>query len=194
MNYKVNVVINDEQEVLVIDYEICKSAKEAGFDKISGFPVDRVNCIGYPTMHAYFENMNCTGYRRYCGFIQLVERKEYSSDGTLRNTVLELDVPVRKEKFVIPYFSYGYPSELFDAPCCNLGDCARLEWKAYTYLVVPLSRISNNQISFVAGWSWGYCEDKNGVSAIMELELLDKTQFDMHMEYIEQKYAKVVLW
>lgn len=194
MNYKINVTVNDEPEELVISYEPCKSAKEAGFDKISGFPLDRVNCIGYPAMHAYFEKMNATGYRRYCGFIQLVGRKEYSESGNLLNTVIELDVPLRKEKYVIPYFSYGYPSELYDAPCCNLGNCARLEWKAYTYLVVPLSRISNNQIPFLAGWSWGYCEDRNGVSSVMELEMLDKAQFDRHMKYIEQEYAEKVLW
>ncbi len=194
MNYKINVAVNGGLEVLVINYEPCKCAREAGFDKISGFPVDRVNCIGYPTMHAYFENMNSTGYRRYCGFIQLVERKEYSADGMLLNSVLALDVPVRKEKFVIPYFSYGYPSELYDAPCCNLGDCAQLAWKAYTYLVIPVSRISNNELLFCVGWSWGYCEDKDGINSIMELQMLDQDKFEEHVKYIEQTYAEKVLW
>ena len=32
-------------------------------------------------------------------------------------------------------FAYGYPAEIFDAPCCNLAGCRHLKWTAYTYLV-----------------------------------------------------------
>ena len=44
----------------------------------------------------------------------------------------------------------------------------------YTYLVDLPSRMNNNQLYFLTGFSWGYTEDKNGNVQLFDLEILSK--------------------
>ena len=83
------------------------------------------------------------GTNGYCGFIQLIQRTE--ERGSREQQRLNLDVGEEFRAMGNPYFSYGYPASLFDTPCCNLGDCDRLVWRAFTYLVDPPSRMNGDK-------------------------------------------------
>ena len=94
-----------------------------------------------------------------------------------------LDIPEEMRKHKIPYFAYGYPAELFDAPCNNLGNSEKLDWRAYTYLVDLPSRMNNNQLSFLTGFSWGYTEDKNGNVQLSDFAVLSEDSWTAHQKY-----------
>ena len=127
-------------------------------------------------MHGYFEHMNATGYRRSCGFIQFVERIENYGE----NRELSIDVSDDNLEKGNPYFAYGYPAEIFDAPCCNLAGCRHLKWTAYTYLVDLPSRMNSNKLKFLGGYSWGYEEDENGPQRLLPLEILTENDWEKH--------------
>ena len=112
------------EENLTVEYTQGTDPREIGYDALQGFPIDKICCTGYPVMHGYFEHMNATGYRRSCGFIQFVERIENYGE----NRELSIDVSDENLGKGNPYFAYGYPAEIFDAPCCNLAGCRHLKW------------------------------------------------------------------
>ena len=68
--------------------------------------------FSYDFLHAYFEEINLCGYERYCGWIQIIERRDYMdmNDGN-PITLFELDIPGKMREHKIPYFAYGYPAE-----------------------------------------------------------------------------------
>lgn len=114
MNITIPIVLRGKDEVLTVDYDKNACPIQSGFDSLDlPFPADC--CIGYPTIHAYFENMNLTGYKRYCGFIQFVQRVEHKS-GIKNASTMFIDVDEYSNTIGNPYFSYGYPASLYDAP------------------------------------------------------------------------------
>lgn len=164
------------EENLTVEYTQGTDPREIGYDALQGFPIDKICCIGYPVMHGYFEHMNATGYRRSCGFIQFVERIENYGE----NRELSIDVSDENLGKGNPYFAYGYPAEIFDAPCCNLAGCRHLKWTAYTYLVDLPSRMNGNKLKFLGGYSWGYEEDENGPQRLLPLEILTENDWEKH--------------
>lgn len=195
MKYILPVNLRGITEEFTVEYEKGKSAHKAGFDAVSGFDVNQINCINYPTMHGYFADMKLTGYRRYCGIIQLIERTEYYTDVNKNNVELTFDIPDQERPFINPYFTYGYPAEIYDAPCSNLNGCDKLQWKAYTYIVDPSSRLSNFKLDFLGGYSWGYLEDKNGPLDILPFDVLNKEIFEQQIEYLVNYYKdQKILW
>lgn len=183
---KIPVQIRGTATNLVVECKKSTSAEESGFDAFINLPFPLDSCVGYPLMHAYFEDMKLTGYNRYCGFIQLIERQEYRTvDGKEIHTIdLTIDGIEEMLKAGNPYFCYGYPAEIFDAPCKNLGNCDRLIWKAYTYLVDMPTRINNNKLSYLTGFSWGYEENKSGPQNMLDLEILNHEQWVSHSRII----------
>lgn len=163
-------------ENLTVEYTQGTDPKAIGYDALQGFPIDKIGCTGYPVMHGYFEHMNATGYRRSCGFIQFVERIENHGE----NREFSIDVSDENLEKGNPYFAYGYPAEIFDAPCCNLAGCKHLKWIAYTYLVDLPSRMNGNKLEFLTGYSWGYEEDENGPQRLLPLEVLTKNDWEKH--------------
>ncbi len=182
------------EETLTVEYRENLSPSDSGFDVLDvPFPKDK--CIGYPILHAYFEHMQLTGYKRYCGFIQLIQRIEITNgtDGT-ENTrqALSLDVADYFSTIGNPYFSYGYPATLYDAPCNNLGNCDRLIWKAHTYLVDLPTRMNGNKLVYLTGFSWGYIEDIHGPLGLLDFEHLSESAWQKHYDFIIGKYPDLV--
>jgi len=68
------------QNTIEVIYKINNNVQESGFDAILDLPFDHNLCIGYPTIHAHIINMINTGYRRFCGWIQIVHREYFSSE------------------------------------------------------------------------------------------------------------------
>lgn len=188
MKYQVPFSLRDQSGFITVEYSENKSADESGFSALLDFPYDRNVCIGYSTLHAYFENSALTGYKRLCGWIQIVERKEmnHRNGDKVWNQTLLLDVVDEHiRKAGLPYFAFGFPAELYDAPCKNLGNCEELTWTAYTYLVDIPSRLNLYKLSCLAGFSWGYIENSKGPVSLLDFKLLDQTDWMKHLPFIQ---------
>ncbi len=184
---EIRVPFFGQEETLTVEYKENSDPREAGFHLLNlPFPIE--DSVGYPVIHIRFRDMKTTGYGRYCGFIQFIERTE-TNNGVV-SAALSLDVAPEFEEARIPYFSYGYPASLFDAPCRNLRGCERLQWTAYTYLVEMPTRMNGDRIGFLAGVSWGYTEDQNGPAGIRPLSLLDREDWAAHREFLDSWMAR----
>ena len=184
MKYTIPFQLRNKTNYIAVDYKAMENPEESGFGALN-VPFDVKKCIGYPMIHAYFENLNLKGYERYCGFIQVIRREDFKTvDGTESVTVsYEPDCT----DMIWPYFCVGYPAELFDAPCYNLRDSERVIWTAYTYLVDPPSRMNDNQLTYLAGSSWGYVESTDGIEGILEFKVLSEADWEEHKKYIERE-------
>ena len=180
-----------QENLIEVIYKTNDNPAESGFDALK-LPFNMNFCIGYPTIHAAVKPMKNTGYRRYCGWIQLVERAYFSMEG--------LDLPDEHELFIDTterglYFAFGYPAELYDAPCYNLNGNVKGTWKAYTYLVDMPSRMNDDRVSFLAGFQWGYKESmanhKLEVS-VLELEELDISQWHERVPFMRKMQPQIV--
>lgn len=178
--------LHGKNEILTVEYQENTSPNISGFDALA-VPFEKERCIGYPTIYAYFKDMKLTGYKRYCGFIQIVKRIENN-----RDEILFIDVDDYFNDIGNPYFSYGYPASLYDAPCMNLGDCNELTWQAYTYLIDMPSRMNQNKLEFITGFSWGYVEDVHGVQRLLDLEMLTELDFINHRQFINEQYPHFI--
>ncbi|MDR1216290.1 MAG: hypothetical protein LBK25_06385 [Treponema sp.] len=177
------------QNTIEVIYRVNESAWESGFDALLGLPFDPHLCIGYPTVHAYIKNMTNTGYRRLCGWIQLVQRAYFSSD--LLETPDENELSIDSNDPHCIYFAYGSPAEIYDAPCNNLNGNVKGTWTAYTYLVDMPSRMNGNKLSFLAGFQWGYEETLiNGKLVVKSRDLkeLDNKTWNKHISYLKTQY------
>uniref|UniRef100_UPI0040568C4C hypothetical protein n=1 Tax=Acetatifactor sp. TaxID=1872090 RepID=UPI0040568C4C len=85
----------------------------------------------------------------------------------------------------LPYFAFGYPAELFDAPCNNLNGNEKLTWTAYTYLVDLPSRMNDGKMQYVTGFSWGYTENVDKEINILDLKILAQNDWEEHRKYTE---------
>ncbi len=185
MQHTVPFVFHGKQNVVTVDYSPMTNAVSSGFH-ILNLPFDSDACKGYPMIHAWFEHLNLTGYERYCGWIQFIRREEYSdiNDSSPYRINYELDVPDDMRERGLPYFAYGYPPELFDAPCRNLRDSKKLVWRAYTYLVDIPSRINGYQLSYLAGFSWGYTENIHNEVSLLDFCLLTEEDWNSQKQYL----------
>ncbi len=184
MKYVIDFNLRGKKNQITIDYQVIPDAQASGFTALK-LPFDIDACVGYPMLHAYFENFSLCGYERYCGWIQIIQRNEYSDIHAKEPARIsyELDVAEEMRKRKNPFFAYGYPAEFFDAPCNNLGDCERLDWRAYTYLVDPPLQMNGQRPVFLAGFSWGYTEDRNKNIQLSDFILLSEDRWAEHQKY-----------
>lgn len=181
MKYSIPFQLRNKENNLIVEYSEMKNQEEAGFGALR-VPFDENQCIGYPMLHAYFENLTLNGYERYCGFIQIMRWEEIKTVNGEEQRSIRYEPDCTD--MIRPYFCVGYPAELFDAPCNNLRDNEKLIWTAYTYLVDPPSRMNENQLTFLAGFSWGYVESTNGVEGILDFQVLCEKDWEEHKKFI----------
>jgi hypothetical protein len=184
---------NDKDGTVEVCYKENKSASESGFDLLKGLGFDIEKCIGYPTMHAYIKNFNGTGYSCSSAWIQIITDNYFSSlnDELPSKVISEADISNNMRKLGVPFFAFGYPSEIYDAPCNNLGYHARLEWIADTFLVTQPNRINNNTISYLIGFRWGYEEwDVDGKRniRILPIEVIDRSTWNAHLPLLKEDF------
>lgn len=186
MKYMIPFKLREKENNLIVEYNKMKNPTESGFCALK-LPFDVNECIGYPMMHAFFEELSLNGYERYCGWIQIIKREEYNTINgeEICNVVYDLDVSEEMRNHELPYFAYGYPAELFDAPCNNLNGNEKLTWTAYTYLVDVPSRMNDGQMLYLAGFSWGYTENVDKEVSILELKILSEKDWKEHRKYID---------
>ena len=103
----------------------------------------------------------------------------------------EVDISPNMRKLGVPFFAFGYPAEIYDAPCNNLGESAKLEWIADTFLVTQPSRVNDDTISCLLGFRWGYEESdidgKRNVK-ILPLEILDCSTWNGHLPLLKENF------
>lgn len=187
-DFKIEIpfVLNSNTGTVEVSYKENKSASDSGFDLLKGLGFDVDMCIGYPTMHACIKDFNGTGYGNLSGWIQIITGKYYSSlqDEVPSQVVSEADISDSMRKLGVPFFAFGYPAEIYDAPCNNLRNFARLQWIADTFLVTHPSRINDDTISYVVGFRWGYEEwnvDGKRNVRILPLEIIDYSAWNGHL-------------
>lgn len=187
--------LNNKPGVLEVHYVPNKSITESGFDLLAGFGFDVNMAIGYPTMCAYVSTYEGRGYYTASAWIQIVTRREFDfveSDEPAA-TVSSVDVNDTLDMLGVPFFAMGFPAEIFDAPCNNLGDLAKLEWIADTFFVTMPSRINDNSIIPLAAFQWGYTEfDIEGKRQvkIKPLVVADHLHWKRHLPLLRNQFDK----
>lgn len=166
---------------------------KAGFDSLPGLNFDLDRCRGYPVMHARIENYEGSGYRTFCGWIQIVTNIYLDSHDTEQakpETFVSIDVAPAFQEVDIPFASYGNLPQFFDAPCLNLGGYAELRWTADTFLTSIPTRSRDEEISWLSGFRWGYTEnDIPGESpTLLPMEVTDAQVWNNHLPYLREQY------
>lgn len=187
-------VLNRKPGVLTVDYQANQSAAKSGFDLFAGIGFDVNACVGYPTMHARLDSHHGTGYAAACAWIQIVTRREYASlEAAAPSAVVpSVDTHPTLAELGVPFFAFGFPPEIFDAPCNNLNGLAKLEWTADTFLVTLPSRANDYAITRVAGFRWGYIEYDLGGKRQVELNSLgvtDQAAWNAHLPLLGREFG-----
>ena len=191
--YNLDFELNGKSGVIHIDYLANTNVSESGFDMLTHLGFDVNMCMGYPTIHASIKNFEATGYRRLCGWIQVLKCEYFNSpeETSPVHTKFIIDSLYSNE---LPFFAYGYPAELYDAPCNNLiAPYEKLTWTAYTYLVTMPTHLTQNTISYLAAFQWGYTEWNEADKREVMLSPLKKISYDdwkNKLELLQEQFPK----
>lgn len=146
---------------LAVTYGVTEDPVAAGFDVVPGIPFDIKLCRGYPNIHAVIDTYGGSGYRGFCGWIQVITGKRYRAvDDNKPPAQVEVDIdrlPAVAD-IDMPFAALGHLPEWFDAPCRNLNGYKRLHWTADTFLTTIPIRSRKESIRRLAGFRWGYAE------------------------------------
>ena len=146
---------------IVIYYGENEDPVKAGFDIIPNLKFDINLCRGFPVIHARIEYSGL-GYRQLYGWIQITTNEYYRSGekGKVKR-LSSTDVVPSMQDLSFPFASFGNLPEMFDAPCYNIGNNAKLRWVADTFLTTVPRRSIEEKISYIKGFRWGYIEYAN---------------------------------
>ena len=184
----------DRQGQVAVYYGPNDDAVKAGFDAIQGinFPVEL--CHGFPVIHARIENYAGSGYRTFCGWIQIITRMDFAADDVERTNPrrsCSLDIAPALEALRLPFAVFGVLPSFFDAPCLNLGDNAALTWIADTFLVTVPVRTRQEKILRLLSFRWGYREyanpEQNPVT-LLPLEVTDAEIWNSHLPFLRKEF------
>lgn len=194
-NITIPFVLYHRPGVLSVNYAPNQSVAKSGFDLFAGNGFDVEICIGYPTMRAYVSAYEGTGYATACAWIQVVTRREFAALDVAEpiNVETSLDTHPTLAELGVPFFAFGFPSEIFDAPCNNLNGLAKLEWVADTFLVTVPGRANNDTISRVAGFRWGYGEydlDGKRLVEISPLVVSGPATWNRHLPFLQNQFKR----
>lgn len=192
---KIPFVLNHKEGIIEVSYMPNQSIEESGFDLLAGFGFDVNMAIGYPTMHGKVSAYSGTGYNTASAWIQIVTRREFSALDSEKpaRIISSVDVNDTLDELGVPFFAMGFPTEIFDAPCNNLGGAIKLAWVADTFFVTMPSRINDNTISKLAGFRWGYMEyDLNGKRQveIHPLTVTATTDWEQHLPLLASQFGR----
>lgn len=188
-------VLNHKPGILGIEYEANQSAEKSGFDLFAGNSFDVEMCVGYPTMRARIQSYEGTGYATACAWIQIVTRREFAVLDAIEPVNIEpsVDTHPTLAELGVPFFGFGFPAEIFDAPCNNLNGLVKLEWLADTFLVTLPSRANDYAISRLASFSWGYSESDLDGKRQVEISPLGVTtpaEWKQHLFLLRNQFPK----
>jgi hypothetical protein len=174
-------------------YEVNDDPIRVGFDSLPGIPFDIHLSRGYPVIHARIENYEGSGYRLFCGWIQIVTsvyRDSYDPKLARSETFISTDTAPAFDETGIPFAAYGYLPQLFDAPCLNLGNAADLCWTADTFLTTVPMRSREEGISWLLGFRWGYTENDipSEKPTLLPLEVTAGQIWNDHIPFLREQF------
>lgn len=156
---------------LVIDYRANDDLVASGFDMFDPADFDSSDALGYPTIRAWVDGFAGSGYRTATAFIQWIDTIRIDSAGN-RTEDRELDLTAEFAHRGIPFFAWGYPASLYDAPAHNMNGASWMRWRATTWFVTIPARWTAFQVRPLVGFQWGYEEGTTGLGL---LPLVDAT-------------------
>jgi hypothetical protein len=167
---------------------------KAGFDHIPGLTIPLNLCLGYPVMQAEIESYTGSGYRMLCGWIQIITREvlakaDQGREDTHRSYSIDL-IPTMND-LGSPFSTVGFLPSCFDAPCRNLGDNVKLTWTADTFLTTVPLRTRQEEISWLAGFRWGYREyapSEEKPVELLPLEITDVQAWNSHLAFLRNEF------
>lgn len=190
---KIPFVLNTKPGLLEVEYQPNQSIEESGFDLLAGFGFDVNMAIGYPTMRSYVSAYEGKGYNTASAWIQIITRREFDALDSEQpaRVITSVDVNDTLDDLGVPFFAMGFPAEIYDAPCCNLGEAKKLTWIADTFFVTMPSRINDHTIERLAGFQWGYTEynpDETRPVDILPLQVTDESHWALHLPVLRNEF------
>lgn len=170
---------------LAIDHRVNDDIAESGFDMFNRAEFEPEAALGYPTMHAWVERFDGSGYRTATAFIQWIDAHRDDHQGR-RIEDRELDVTNACRQGGLPFFAWGYPAALYDAPAQNMRGAISMRWQATTWFVTIPARWTNHQVQPLLGFQWGYQEDASGVE-LLPLTDLSLTDWERDNEWLRDQ-------
>lgn len=167
--------LNGRSGYLAVEYRPNDDIESSGFDMFDPSDFDPALAIGYPTIRAWVHDYRGTGYRTASAFIQWIDI-ERRGPGAAKST--ELDTIAAFENQGVPFFSCGYPANLYDAPAHNLQGATWMSWIATTWFVTLPARWTDHEIRPLRGFTWGYEEDTDDGVTVLPLRKLDSASWD----------------
>jgi hypothetical protein len=183
------------QGQVAVYYGLNDDAVKAGFDAIPGLPFDLALCHGYPAIEARIESYAGSGYRTFCGWIQIVTRECLTSAEQAWTDAVRscsVDIAPALSEAGLPFALYGTLPSLFDAPCRNLGDHVALRWTADTFLTTVPARSRAEAICRLLGFRWGYCEYAPSLGkavTLLPLQVTGEQAWNGHLAFLRQQFA-----
>jgi hypothetical protein len=184
--------LHDREGQVVVCYGANQDPVYAGFDALAGLGFDLALCAGYPAVHARIEAFAGTGYRTFCGWVQIITGERYAVDDPTRQRpqrAVDLDQAPTLAGCGLPFCAIGNRPELFDAPCRNLGSSAELRWVADTFLVTAPARSRQQEIVRLAGFRWGYTEAADQAVRVHPLRVTDASAWNAHLPFLRGAYS-----
>lgn len=169
--------------VLAIEYAPNQSLTRSGFDMFDPARFDPALAIGHPTMHAFVESYDGSGYRTATAFIQWVDSERTFADRVDRKR--ELDVPDAFRSAGVPFLACGYPAAIYDAPANNRNTADSLRWEATTWFVAAPARWTEGKVLPICGFRWGYLDDGQRL-ALLPLQILDADSWEQDRPWLSQ--------
>ena len=174
---------NEKSCLLCAEYGVNTDPVTSGFEIVKNLIPDLNICIGYPTMRAFVKEHEGYGFCRYSGFIQVITIEHAGGNAKM------IDVTPAMQEAGLPFFAYGYPPEIYDAPVNNYGLGKEIKWFAKTFLVDMPSYVNNNTISFLAGFQWGYIDSEKGTENI-PIEIIERDSWTQETSFLKENCPK----
>ena len=180
---------------VAVYYGVNDDPRKAGFDFLTGLNFDIDLCRGYPAMHARIQSYEGSGYRTFCGWVQIVTSVYQDSHDRAKaqtKTFVSVDVGPAFRESDMPFASFGNLSQFFDAPCHNLGEYVELCWTADTFLTTVPTRSRDEQISRLLGFRWGYIESDvpDQKPTLLPLQVTDAEVWNGHIPHLVKGYSR----
>jgi hypothetical protein len=177
---------------VAVYYGVNDDPVKVGFDFLAGLNFDINLCRGYPVIHARIENYEGSGYRTMCGWLQIVTSvclDSHDLDKAQKQTYVSVDVSPAFQASGLPFASFGILPQLFDAPCHNLGAYAQVYWTADSFLTTIPLRSRDEEITWLAGFRWGYMENDlpNQKPILLPLEVTGAAAWNQHLPYLSKE-------
>ncbi len=178
--------------VAAVYYGVDDDPVKAGLNSLPGLNFDIDRCRGFPVMHARIQDFQGSGYRGLCGWIQIITSDYWDSpkkESDPTEHVSSMDVVPAMLNSDLPFASFGYFPQLFDAPCLNLGGYAHLRWTADTFLATVPARSREEEITWCLGFRWGYMEDNlpGHKPSLLPLERTDALIWNSHIPFLQKE-------